>query len=319
MRRNLLTFTFAALVATACGSGQPSPPPPSPSRAVTLGEPEVIDGDTLWVLRGTGYVLRSPVRRILPMAQDGLDDAARSFSRYFAEEPPTITVKIEMIELDSTGAPLSSPRPRRVDGTLILPLARGVVQTRGPRGVTLNGAAVAWVWLAEYVQARRPAAEGEEVRPGRLGLPAWLEVAAASVVAGSRRRLDVYLMALAQQTDELLPLEQLFEATGDSLFTPIPAVPSAPPPGQSRQRTGPPGRGAIQLYGVELFVAQSIGVAHFVTAREGFGSLGRLTRGILEGQTIEEYLAASRWLPKDLPSLNEAWRHWLSEVGGRAR
>lgn len=318
MSRALLTLTLAATLTTACSSGRSSPSPPPPTVARLIGEAEVVDGDTLWVLRGTGYELRSPTRAILPAAQEGLDDAARSFARYFAEEPPTIDIRVELIERDSTGMTGPSPRPRRVDGTLILPVPADFVPTRGPRQITLNGAAVAWVWLAEYVQKRRPA-DAAEVAPGRLGLPAWLEVAAASVVAGSRRRLDVYLMALAQQQDQLLPLEQLFTATGDSLFTPIPALPSAPPPQQARQRGGPPGRGAIMLQGVELFVAQSIGVAHFVTAREGFGSLGRLTRGILEHQTMEEFLAGSRWLPKDLPSLEEAWLYWLNEVGGRTR
>jgi len=159
--------------------------------------------------------------------------------------------------------------------------------------------------------------DSASIGPGRIGLPAWLEVAAAAVVAGSRRRLDVYLMALAGQPDELLPLTTLFSATGDSLFTPIPALPSPAPPSQARQRGGPPGQNTIHLQGIELFVAQSMAVAHYVTAREGFGSLGRLTKALVEGQTMEQFLAESRWLPKDLPALEESWRHWLDDMGRR--
>lgn len=300
---------------SACGSRQPPPPEPSPSGAArAIGEPTVVDGETTFVVRGTGYELRAPERRALPFVREEIDDAARSFARYFAADPPTITVELELIERDSTGGALASSRPRLVDGKLILPIARG--GGRGPMAVTLTGAAVAWVWLAEYVGARR---EGEPldsaaIGPGRIGLPAWLEVAAAAVVAGSRRRLDLYLMALATQPDDLLPLETLFAATGDSLFTPIPALPSQPPP-QFRQRGGPPGQGAIRLAGIELFVAQSMAVAHYVTAREGFGSLGRLTNALVEGKTMEEFLSSSRWLPKDIPALEESWRQWLQDMG----
>jgi len=319
MNRAVQGHLVAVVFLVACGSSQPPPPQPSAAPAVRMiGEPTIVDGETTYVVRGVGYELRSRQRAALAPVQGEIGDAARSFTRYFAEDPPTIVIELEVIEPDSNGGPPQSNRPRLVNHKLIIPVAASTRMGRGPMPVTLTGAAVAWVWLAEYVGARRheEPLDTASIGPGRIGLPAWLEVAAAAVVAGSRRRLDLYLMALAGQPDELLPLETLFAATGDSLFTPIPALPSAPPP-QFRQRGGPPGQAAIHLEGIELFVAQSMAVAHYVTAREGFGSLGRLTNALIDGKTMEEFLAESRWLPKDVPALEESWRHWLADMGGR--
>lgn len=320
MIRIVSTTVLAVAAFAACAKRQPPPPEPSPERSArAIGEPMVVDGETTYVVRGTGYELRSPDRGALPAVRGEIDNAARSFARYFAEDPPTITIEITVIETDSAGGMPASNRPRLLNGKLILPVAREAGGRRWPMPVTLTGAAVAWVWLAEYVGALRPRdpLDSAVIGPGRIGLPAWLEVAAAAVVAGSRRRLDLYLMALAMQPDELLPLATLFTATGDSLFTPIPALPSPPPPSQIRQQGGPPGQGAIHLQGIELFVAQSMAVAHYVTAREGFGSLGRLTTALVEGKTMEQFLTESRWLPKDIAALEESWRHWLSDMGGR--
>jgi hypothetical protein len=280
---------------------------------LSVGEPRLRGGDTVYVVTGAGYQLEATARHPLPDARRALDHAARRFHRHTGRWPARVLVQLA----EATGEKAhvfggdadagAAPRPGRA---VIVRLPEPPRYFDESWGAPLADVAtpVARLWLRAYAQDRRGFDTSRTSDDARL--PAWLEEALAELVAPSRAR-EARFDRLARHPRELLPLLELLDghAPGDSanarggIGTPRAVL--------VRHDRAPREDSRQPLPRAELFAAQSHAFAQFLIAREGSDFLARLTARLADGATFREAVREAETLPANLAILETSWREWL--------
>lgn len=295
---------------------------------VTIGEPRVIENDTVYVLESPEYELVAPMRELLPDARKALDQTVREYRRVFGDDPQKVVVELRAVSRDrvadgwipDTVEPADGPR--RAVAPAIVPDKRSSRAPIAPSGFLMMRAARAWLLArADYRVGRSPSAPLAEARFGDdARIPDWIEDALTELIGGSPAQ-EMYVARLAERV-ETLSLRDVIESARPEPAKDAQRRAQLPPTASTRPAGGvfmggPPSRDRGKLEGAELFRARAVAFAIFLAEHEGREFLGTLTDRLLSGESAETALASAATLPDDLEGIEKAWKDWMLELQKR--
>ena len=278
--------------------------------------------DTTYVLRGASYYLLAQQRHAL-WNREVMDDVAWRYRALFGEAPPTIAVRLDSVHTtlaaDTTwrGLPLATVAARRPsDDSVRIRLVMG----------PMLAAIAAETWLEARALAAAGGGEGQPGGPERpsqaaAALPAWMEAGALRIMA-SGGAPDRAAAELRANQKGIVPLAKLFAVAWQRKPNALEIARSGMgrlDDDEVRMIEGPsaarPPREAIP--GISpLFIAQSVSVLAFLHERDA-SLVKRLADDLPRGASVENVLASSTTVPRDLPGLDAEWRKWLQRAARR--
>lgn len=293
----------------------------------TLGVARVQGKDTTWSLTGTGYEVTSSKRALLPSVQSALDAAAADFRAYVGGDPPTISVVA--LELKRRQHP-DTARVSAIKSSGAIPVfVRLAEEGRGMSvGTTLSEdmvsvSPVVRGWMNALAGVPASGAPAQATTSTRV--PKWLEVAVPTLIDGWSDA-DLTSAQIGLHPDRLIPLRSIF--SGDR-----------PPEEAARQgrrdedqisgdfdRRGRGSRGDRAGYqsarrnpkdlpalsGAALWDAEAVSITNYLASREGRPFIGSTTRALMAGSSMDAVLAGAQMVPRDVDTLDRAWRDWLA-------
>jgi hypothetical protein len=286
--------------------------PPIP---VSIGQPRLVGGDTVWVTAGRGFEVAARRRAVLEPADVQLEYAANGYRRFFARDPrPVVFVALregKVAAADSIAAALADGRP-----TVTLPAppapADEVEEVRGAaarRGMPV--APVVRLWLAPDSGRARD----------------FMSVALADIIAAAPDH-DLLVSVLAADPDRARPIREFAAAPAPE---PPAAAASASSEGSTREpmpsrggtrrvdrRGGSPATALLTLSPAALYRAQALAIAQYLIVKEGPEFAGKVTDALRAGRPLEEAIAGAREVPRTADAFETAWRAWLAtqKLGG---
>ncbi len=66
------------------------------------------------------------------------------------------------------------------------------------------------------------------------------------------------------------------------------------------------------MSGSALWDAEAISITSYLASREGRPFIGMTARALTSGATMDDVLAKAQLLPRDIDTLDRAWRDWLA-------
>ena len=337
MRSALRLSALSSVVALAACGGHNSMFPrredifkPIP---LEIGDVSVQGGDTSYVLGGRGYRLVVRDRDLLPDAKLTLDRVGSSWRQYFSADPALVTVVLR--SPPAKGAPAAdSARPAPAPGSLVLVAGRRFAEDDPREAMNarmLEGRIalpIARAWLSSLAHGGTPpvADTGAAGRrrlwsPTDPKIPDWIESALPSLVVGAGDA-DYVASELTRQRDKLLTLRALLTSArpvvaGDSERRGDDMDPMEGRRGGGRVSRAV--RGSPALEGARLFDAQAVTFAAFLADREGRPFVGRVVAAAMTDGAIDSALREATVLPRDVESLDRAWRSWLEDHAANDR
>lgn len=157
------------------------------------------------------------------------------------------------------------------------------------------------------------------------GVPKWLEVAIPALVDGWSDA-DLASAQVGLHPERIIPLRDIFSGNR-------PAEDSSGRRGRrgddaitgdfDRRDRGRGERGGYQsgrrnpkdlpaLSGAALWDAEAVSITNYLASREGRPFIGSTTRALLAGRTMDDVLAGAQMVPRDVDTLDRAWRDWLA-------
>jgi hypothetical protein len=280
-----------------------------------LGDAVVVGNDTLYRVRGRGYVLLAARREALPDVTQALDLAAVRWRGFFGAEPPSATVLLR----DSSTAELTEQQVRSLGngpfvGLTGLPGAAARPMTPGPAGpnplpTPVRRAAaepVVEAWIGTFVDS---VAGGGGRRGDPARVPDWLEIGLVELVGGSG--MPEVAASRLRRDSRLLPLTELFATRQPAAVVP-----------EAGERDRQPRRRTLDdalQDPAERYGLQSALVMQFLIEQGGLTVPRDLLVELPRGRSIGEALAAAGVSPADPAALEEPWREWLGDVGTARR
>ena len=291
----------------------------------TVGVARVQGKDTTWVLNGTGYELTASDRKLLPAVQTALDGAATDFRAYMGGDPPTVTVVAMQLK---RGQRPDTARLSQVRATGAVPVyVRLAEQGRGMSvGMMLSDdmvsvSPVVRKWIS--VLASAPSAPGATGTSSSAGVPKWLEVAVPSLIGGWSDA-DIMSAQVGLHPDRIIGLRSIFSGQrpvedssarkgrrGDDMNADFDRRGRGGDRGRYQQARRDP-KDLPALSGAELWDAEAVSITSYLASREGRPFIGSAARALMAGGTIDAVLASAQMVPRDVDTLDRAWRDWLA-------
>lgn len=292
--------------------------------APTVGVARVQGKDTTWVLTGTGYELTSTNRALLPSVQTALDGAATDFRAYMGGDPPTVSVVA--LQLKRNQRP-DTARVAQIRSSGAIPvLVRLAEQGRGMSvGMTsgddmVSVSPVVRGWMNALASA--PASAAAIGTTSSAGVPKWLEVAVPSLIGGWSDA-DILSAQIGLHPDRIIGLRSIFsgERPADDSSARARRDNDLNREFDRRGRDG--NRGAYQsarrnpkdlpaLSGAALWDAEAVSITNYLASREGRPFIGATARALMSGATMDAVLGGAQMVPRDVDTLDRAWRDWLA-------
>ena len=292
-----------------------------------LGVARVVGKDTTWVLTGTGYELMAGNRALLPSVQAALDAAAADFRAYMGGDPPSVS--IVALQLKRGQRPDTARLSQaRTMGTIPV-FVRLAEQGRGMSVGTMMSddmvslSPVVRGWMSALASA--PSSSAAMGTSSSAGVPKWLEVAVPRLIDGWSDA-DLVSAQVGLHPDRIIALRSIFSGLR-------PAEDSSARRGGRRgadsvsaefDRRGRGGdRARYQqarrdpkdlpaLSGAALWDAEAVSITNYLASREGRPFIGSTARALMSGATMDAVLGGAQMVPRDIDTLDRAWRDWLA-------
>ena len=329
-RNALFVLPLTALLIAGCASFSsvfPSHEDVFTPIAPTVGVARVQGKDTTWVLNGTGYELTASNRNLLPAVQTALDGAATDFRAYMGGDPPTVTVVAMQLK---RGQRPDTARLSQVRATGAVPLyVRLAEQGRGmSAGMTLGDdmvsvSPVVRKWISALASAPSAATGTGTGTSSSAGVPRWLEVAVPSLIGGWSDA-DIMSAQVGLHPDRIIALRSIFSGQrpvedssarrgrrGDDMNADFDRRGRGGDRGRYQQARRDP-KDLPALSGTELWDAEAVSITSYLASREGRPFIGRTARALMAGGTMDAVLASAQMVPRDVDTLERAWRDWLA-------
>ncbi len=325
--RSLAALTLAAGTAAGCANFSslfPSHEEVFTPIAPTVGVARVQGKDTTWVLTGTGYELTSTNRALLPSVQTALDGAATDFRAYLGGDPPTVSVVA--LQLKRNQRP-DTARVSQIRASGAIPVfvrlaeqGRGMAVGMNSGDDMLSVSPVVRGWMNALASA--PAAGAATGTTNSAGVPKWLEVAVPSLIGGWSDA-DILSAQVGLHPDRIIGLRSIFSG-------------QRPPDDSSARarrdqdlnrefdRRGREGnrrdyqsarrnpKDLPALSGAALWDAEAVSITNYLASREGRPFIGTTARALMNGATMDAVLGGAQMVPRDVDTLDRAWRDWLA-------
>jgi hypothetical protein len=324
----LLVVPVTALLVSGCasfGSLFPSHEEVFTPIAPTVGVARIQGKDTSWVLNGTGYELAASDRALLPSVQTALDGAATDFRAYIGGDPPTVSVVALQLK---RGQRPDTARISQIRASGAIPLfVRLAEQGRGmSAGMTLGDdmvsvAPVVRGWMSALASAASTSASTGT--SSSAGVPKWLEVAVPSLIGGWSDA-DITSAQVGLHPDRIIGLRSIFSGLRPAEDSSARRSRPGDDPNSEFDRRGRGGdRGRYQqarrdpkdlpaLSGAALWDAEAVSITNYLASREGRPFIGSTARALMAGGSMDAVLAGAQMVPRDVDTLDRAWRDWLA-------
>jgi hypothetical protein len=293
--------------------------------APTVGVARVQGKDTTWVLNGTGYELTASNRNLLPSVQTALDGAATDFRAYMGGDPPTVTVVAMQLK---RGQRPDTARLSQVRASGAVPVyVRLAEQGRGmSAGMTMGDdmvsvSPVVRKWISALASA--PSASAATGTSSSAGVPKWLEVAVPTLIGGWSDA-DIMSAQVGLHPDRIIGLRSIFSGQrpaedgsagrgrrGDDINADFDRRGRGNDRGRYQQARRDP-KDLPALSGAELWDAEAVSITNYLASREGRPFVGNAARALMAGGTMDAVLAGAQMVPRDVDTLDRAWRDWLA-------
>lgn len=325
--------SFAAIVVSAAaiaGCQSLSSAFPSHDQVFTpitpnLGVARVQGKDTTWALTGTGYEVTTSNRALLPSIQTALDGAATDFRAYLGGDPPTVSVVA--LQLKRNQRP-DTARISQIRTSGAIPVfvrlaeqGRGMAMgtTMGDDMVSVSPVVRGWM----NALASTSSSSASTGVTSSAGVPRWLEVAVPSLIGGWSDA-DLVSAQIGLHPDRIIGLRSIFSGARPADDTSRRARREEDPINREfdrRQRGGRAGdyqsvrrnpKDLPALSGAALWDAEAISITNYLASREGRPFIGSAARALMSGQSMDAVLAGAQMVPRDVDTLDRAWRDWLA-------
>jgi len=294
--------------------------------APTVGVARIQGKDTSWVLNGTGYELTASNRALLPSVQAALDGAATDFRAYMGGDPPTVSVAALQLK---RGQRPDTARLSQLRATGAIPLfVRLAEQGRGMSvGMTtgddmVSVAPVVRGWMSALASA--PSASAATGTSSSAGVPKWLEVAVPRLIDGWSDA-DLVSAQVGLHPDRIIGLRSIFSGQrpaedssarrgrrgADSLNTEFDRRGRGGDRTRYQQARRDP-KDLPALSGAALWDAEAVSITNYLASREGRPFIGSTARALMSGATMDAVLGGAQMVPRDIDTLDRAWRDWLA-------
>jgi hypothetical protein len=290
-----------------------------------LGVARVSGKDTTWALTGTGYEVTTSDRALLSSVQTALDGAATDFRAYLGGDPPTVSVVA--LQLKRNQRP-DTARISQIRANGAIPIfVRVAERGRGmAMGTTMGDdmvsvAPVVRGWMNALASASSPSASAGVT--ASAGVPRWLEVAVPSLIGGWSDA-DLVSAQIGLHPDRIIALRSIFSGARPADDTTRKARRDEDPISREfdrRQRGGRAGdyqsarrnpKDLPALSGASLWDAEAVSITNYLASREGRPFIGSAARALMAGQSMDAVLASAQMVPRDVDTLDRAWRDWLA-------
>lgn len=298
-----------------------------------LGVARVVGKDTIWVLTGTGYELTASNRTLLPAAQAALDAAAADFRAYMGGDPPSVSVVAMQLK---RGQRPDTALLSRVRATGAIPVfVRLAEQGRGMSvGMMLSDDMVSLSpvirgWMSALASA--PPASGAIGTSSSAGVPKWLEVAVPRLIDGWSDA-DLVSAQVGLHPDRIIGLRSIFSGLrpaedssarrgrrgADSLNAEFDRRGRGGDRARYQQARRDP-KDLPALSGAALWDAEAVSITNYLASREGRPFIGTAARALMSGATMDAVLGGAQMVPRDIDTLDRAWRDWLATQAAAIR
>ena len=292
----------------------------------SVGVARVQGKDTTWVLNATGYELTASKRALLPSVQAALDGAAADFRAYMGGDPPTISVVAFQLK---RGQRPDTARVAQVRSSGAIPVfVRLAEQGRGMSAGTTIGDDMVSVspvvrgWMSALASAPSPSAA--TVTSSSAGVPRWLAVAVPSLIGGWSDA-DIVSAQVGLHPDRIIGLRSIFSGQrpvedssarkqrrgDDDLNADFDRRGRGADRGRYQQARRDP-KDLPALSGAALWDAEAVSITNYLASREGRPFIGSAARALMAGGTMDAVLASAQMVPRDVDTLDRAWRDWLA-------
>ncbi|HWE42410.1 MAG TPA: hypothetical protein VG432_07890 [Gemmatimonadaceae bacterium] len=292
--------------------------------APNVGVTRVQGRDTTWVLTGTGYELTAGNRNLLPPVQAALDGAAADFRAYMGGDPPTVS--IVAIQLKRGQRPDTARLAQIRAGGAVPVYVRLAEQGRGMAVGTMMSddmvslSPVVRKWMSTLASAPASPAGASS----SAGVPKWLEVAVPRLVDGWSDA-DLVAAQVGLHPDRIIGLRSIFSGLrpaddgnarrgrggADSLNAEFDRRGRGGARARYQQARRNP-KDLPALSGAALWDAEAVSVTNYLASREGRPFIGSAARALMAGATMDAVLAGAQMVPRDVDTLDRAWRDWLA-------
>jgi len=325
--RSLAALTLATGALAGCasfGSLFPSHEDVFTPIAPTVGVARIQGKDTSWVLTGTGYELAASNRALLPSVQTALDGAATDFRAYLGGDPPTVSVVALQLK---RGQRPDTARIAQIRATGAIPLfVRLAEQGRGmSAGMTIGDdmvsvSPVVRGWMNAL--ASSASASASTGTTSSAGVPKWLEVAVPNLIGGWSDA-DIVSAQVGLHPDRIIGLRSIFSGLrpaedsarrsrpGDDLNAEFDRRGRGSERARYQQARRDP-KDLPALSGAALWDAEAVSITNYLASREGRPFIGSTARALMAGESIDAVLAGAQMVPRDVDTLDRAWRDWLA-------
>lgn len=293
--------------------------------APTVGVARISGTDTSWVVSGAGYELSSSNRALLPAAQTALDGAATDFRAYMGGDPPTVSVVA--LQLKRGQRPDTARLARARTSGAIPVFVRLAEQGRGMSvGMTLSDDMVSVSPVVRgWMNALASGASSSSAigTSSSAGVPRWLE-SAVPVLIGGWSDADILSAQVGLHPDRIMGLRSIFSgqrpaddssARRDRRGDDMNADFDRRGRGGDRARYQQARRDSKDLpalSGAALWDAEAVSITSYLASREGRPFIGTAARALMAGGTMDAVLAGAQMAPRDVDTLDRAWRDWLA-------
>ena len=328
-RNALRVLPVAAILVAGCASFSsafPSHEDVFTPIAPTVGVARVQGKDTTWVLTGTGYELTSTNRALLPSVQTALDAAATDFRAYLGGDPPTVSVVA--LQLKRNQRP-DTARVSQIRASGAIPVfVRLAEQGRGMAvGMTsgddmLSVSPVVRGWMSALASAPASGAATTTGTTSSAGVPKWLEVAVPSLIGGWSDA-DILSAQVGLHPDRIIGLRSIFSGQRPADDSSARARRDNDLNREFDRRGREGNRREYQaarrnpkdlpaLSGAALWDAEAVSITNYLASREGRPFIGSTARALMSGATMDAVLGGAQMVPRDVDTLDRAWRDWLA-------
>ena len=333
--RSLAALTLAAAALTGCQSFSsvfPSHEDVFTPITPNIGVARVQGKDTTWALTGTGYEVTTTNRALLPSIQTALDGAATDFRAYMGNDPPLISVVA--LQLKRNQRP-DTTRMSQIKSSGAIPVfVRLAEQGRGMSVGMTSGEDIVSVspvvrgWMNALASA--PSSSAATGTSMSAGVPKWLEIAVPSLIGGWSDA-DLSSAQIGLHPDRIIALRSIFSGDRPAEDTTRTARRDDDPLNREFDRRQRGGRGddyqsarrnprdLPALSGTALWDAEAVSITNYLASREGRPFIGNAARALMAGGSMDAVLASAQMVPRDVDTLDRAWRDWLATQAANIR
>jgi hypothetical protein len=290
-----------------------------------LGVARVEGKDTTWALTGTGYQVTAGNRNLLPAVQSALDGAAADFRAYMGGDPPTVNVVA--LQLKRGQRPDTARLAQARTSGAIPVFVRLAEQGRGMSvNVMLSDdmvsvSPVVRGWMNALASGASSSATVGATRSA--GVPRWLESAVPALIGGWSDA-DLVSAQVGLHPDRIIGLRSIFSGDrpaedssarrgrrGDDMNADFDRRGRGVDRGRYQQARRNP-KDLPALSGAELWDAEAVSITSYLASREGRPFIGNAARALMAGGSMDAVLAGAQMVPRDVDTLDRAWRDWLA-------